>query len=48
MFEVLFFVVSTLIGIGIFEDVVVPATIQAVDLVKPVVDQAVNFVNPTE
>ena len=47
MFEVLFFVASTLIGIGIFEDVVVPTTLQAVDLVKPVVDQAVNLVNPT-
>ena len=47
MFEVVYFVVSTIIGISVFEDVVVPATLQVVGAVKPVVDQAVNFVNPT-
>jgi hypothetical protein len=48
MFEVLFFVVSAIVGIGIFEEVVVPAAGQVVDLAKPVVEQAIDFVKPAE
>lgn len=46
MFEVLFFVASAVISIGVFEEVVLPVAGQAADLAKPVVDQAINFVKP--
>ena len=48
MFEVLYFVVASLIGIGIFEEVLLPTAVQAFDLAKPVVEQAINLVTPTE
>jgi hypothetical protein len=48
MFEALFFLVSAVVGSGIFEEVVVPVAGQVVDLAKPVVDQAIDFVKPAE
>jgi|TARA_R110000796_G_scaffold24792_2_gene70345 hypothetical protein len=48
MFEVLFFVVSAVIGIGVVEEVVVPAAGQAIDFAKPVIEQAIDFVKPAE
>tara|TARA_R110001606_G_scaffold95577_1_gene211455 strand:+ start:314 stop:457 length:144 start_codon:yes stop_codon:yes gene_type:complete len=47
MFEAVFFVVSAVIGFGVVEEVVVPAAGQVVDYAKPVVEQAINLVNPT-
>ncbi len=46
MFELLFFAVSTVIGVGIIEDIIVPVAGQAVEMVKPVVNQAIDFVLP--
>jgi hypothetical protein len=46
MFEVVFFVVSTVIGFGVIEEVVVPATVQVVDYAKPVVEQAIDYAKP--
>ena len=48
MFEAVLFIASAIVGIGIFEEVVVPAAGQVVDLAKPVVDQAIDFVKPAE
>ena len=48
MFEVLFFVASAVIGIGVIEEVLAPAAGQAVDFAKPVVEQAIDFVKPAE
>ena len=48
MFEVLFFVVSAVIGIGVVEEVVVPAAGQAIDFAKHVIEQAIDFVKPAE
>ena len=48
MFELLFFTVSIVIGVGIIEEIIVPVASQAIEIVKPVVDQAINLVNTSE
>ena len=48
MFEAVFFVVSSIVGFGVVEEIVVPAAGQVVDYAKPVVEQAIDYVKPVE
>jgi hypothetical protein len=48
MFEVVLFLSTALVSVGVFEEMVLPVTEYAVNFAKPVVDQAINFVNPVE
>ena len=48
MFESAFvFFVVTMISIGILEEIVVPATHHVIDMAAPVVDKAIDYVNPS-
>ena len=48
MFGPLAFIVSSIIAVGVFEDIVVPAANQAVEIATPLVDKVVEYVKPTE
>tara|TARA_R110000764_G_scaffold50240_3_gene110748 strand:- start:37 stop:216 length:180 start_codon:yes stop_codon:yes gene_type:complete len=46
MFGPLAFIVSSIIAVGVFEDLVVPAANQAVEIATPLVDKAVDIATP--
>jgi|TARA_B110000977_G_scaffold145864_1_gene185022 hypothetical protein len=46
MFGPLAFIVSSIIAVGVFQDIVVPAANQAVEIAAPLVDKAVEIATP--